>query len=229
MNRIHFISLFQDTPLRTEKTLSLVELIKDGGLGGQLIIGLLFILLLMAIYIYFERWFAIRSAGKIDKSFMDQIKLYVGQGKIDAAQALCLKEDRPVARLVAKGISRIGRPLEDINTAIENAGRLEVYKLEKNVSILATIAGAAPMIGFLGTVIGMILSIFEISNAGGNIDMKLLSDGLYTAMTTTVAGLIVGIVGYITFNHLVVKTNKVVYQMEATSLEFLDLLNEPAV
>ncbi|MGB1445906.1 MAG: MotA/TolQ/ExbB proton channel family protein [Flavobacteriaceae bacterium] len=229
MNRILFISLFQDSPLRAEKTLSLVDLIKNGGLGGQIIIGLLFVLLLMAIYIYFERWFAIRAAGKIDKSFMDQIKLYVGQGKIDAAQALCLKEDRPVARLVAKGISRIGRPLEDINTAIENAGRLEVYKLEKNVSILATIAGAAPMIGFLGTVIGMILSIFEISNAGGNIDMKLLSDGLYTAMTTTVAGLIVGIVGYITFNHLVVKTNKVVYQMEATSLEFLDLLNEPAV
>ena len=229
MNRILFISLFQDSPLRAEKTLSLVDLIKNGGLGGQIIIGLLFVLLLMAIYIYFERWFAIRAAGRIDKSFMDQIKLYVGQGKIDAAQALCLKEDRPVARLVAKGISRIGRPLEDINTAIENAGRLEVYKLEKNVSILATIAGAAPMIGFLGTVIGMILSIFEISNAGGNIDMKLLSDGLYTAMTTTVAGLIVGIVGYITFNHLVVKTNKVVYQMEATSLEFLDLLNEPAV
>lgn len=229
MNRILYISLFQDSPLRAEKTLSLVDLIKNGGLGGQIIIGLLFVLLLMAIYIYFERWFAIRAAGKIDKSFMDQIKLYVGQGKIDAAQALCLKEDRPVARLVAKGISRIGRPLEDINTAIENAGRLEVYKLEKNVSILATIAGAAPMIGFLGTVIGMILSIFEISNAGGNIDMKLLSDGLYTAMTTTVAGLIVGIVGYITFNHLVVKTNKVVYQMEATSLEFLDLLNEPAV
>lgn len=229
MNRILFISLFQDSPLRAEKTLSLVDLIKNGGIGGQIIIGLLFVLLLMAIYIYFERWFAIRAAGKIDKSFMDQIKLYVGQGKIDAAQALCLKEDRPVARLVAKGISRIGRPLEDINTAIENAGRLEVYKLEKNVSILATIAGAAPMIGFLGTVIGMILSIFEISNAGGNIDMKLLSDGLYTAMTTTVAGLIVGIVGYITFNHLVVKTNKVVYQMEATSLEFLDLLNEPAV
>ena len=159
---------------------------------------------------------------------MDQIRLYVGQGKIEAAQALCLKEDRPVARLIGKGISRIGRPLEDINTTIENAGRLEVYKLEKNVSVLATIAGAAPMIGFLGTVIGMILSIFEISNAGGNIDMKLLSDGLYTAMTTTVAGLIVGIVGYITYNHIVVKTNKVVYQMEATSFEFLDLLNEPA-
>lgn len=228
MTRLSFIFFLQENPLQTQKTLSLVELIKDGGIGGQLIIGLLFVLLLIAIYIYFERWFAIRAAGKIDKSFMDQIRLYVGQGKIDAAQALCLKEDRPVARLIGKGISRIGRPLEDINTTIENAGRLEVYKLEKNVSVLATIAGAAPMIGFLGTVIGMILSIFEISNAGGNIDMKLLSDGLYTAMTTTVAGLIVGIVGYITFNHIVVKTNKVVYQMEATSFEFLDLLNEPA-
>ena len=147
--------------------------------------------------------------------------------KIEGAQALCLSENKPVARLVAKGLSRIGRPLEDISKTIENAGRLEVYKLEKNVSILATIAGAAPMIGFLGTVIGMILSIFEISNAGGNIDMQLLAGGLYTAMTTTVAGLIVGIVGYITYNHLVVKTNKVVYQMEAISLAFFDLLNEP--
>lgn len=214
--------------LRTEKTLSLVELIQNGGLGGQFIIGFLFFLLIVALYIYFERWFAIRSALKIDDNFMDQIRLFVSQGKIDTAQALCLKEDVPVARLIAKGITRIGKPLEDINTTIENAGRLEVYKLEKNVSVLATIAGAAPMLGFLGTVIGMILSIFEISNAGGNIDMKLLSDGLYTAMTTTVAGLIVGIVGYITFNHLVAKTSKVVYQMEAISFEFLDLLNEPA-
>lgn len=228
MIRIVSILFVQENPLQLKKTLSLIELIRDGGLGGQVIIGLLFVLLLMAIYIYFERWFAIRAANKIDNNFMDQIRLYVGQGKIEAAQALCIKENLPVARLIAKGISRIGRPLDDINTTIENAGRLEVYKLEKNVSVLATIAGAAPMIGFLGTVIGMILSIFEISNAGGNIDMKLLSDGLYTAMTTTVAGLIVGIVAYITYNHIVVKTNKVVYQMEATSFEFLDLLNEPA-
>ena len=220
--------LIQKTPLQTEKTLSLIELIKDGGLGGQLIIGLLFLLLIIVIYIYFERLFTIKSASKISPNFMAQIKTYVLKHKIDGAQALCLSENKPVARLIAKGLSRIGRPLEDISTTIENAGRLEIYKLEKNVSILATIAGAAPMIGFLGTVIGMILSIFEISNAGGNIDMQLLSNGLYTAMTTTVAGLIVGIVGYITYNHLVVKTNKVVYQMEATSLEFFDLLNEPA-
>ena len=220
--------LIQESPLQTEKTISLVELIKSGGLGGQLIIGLLFLLLIIVVYIYFERLFAIKSASKISSNFMDQIKTYVLNDKIEGAQALCLSENKPVARLVAKGLSRIGRPLEDISKTIENAGRLEVYKLEKNVSILATIAGAAPMIGFLGTVIGMILSIFEISNAGGNIDMQLLAGGLYTAMTTTVAGLIVGIVGYITYNHLVVKTNKVVYQMEAISLAFFDLLNEPA-
>ena len=220
--------LIQNSQLQTEKTLSLIELVGDGGLGGQIIIGLLFLLLIIVIYIYFERLFTIKSASKISPNFMDQIKTYVLNHKIDGAQALCMSENKPVARLIAKGLSRIGRPLEDISTTIENAGRLEIYKLEKNVSILATIAGAAPMIGFLGTVIGMILSIFEISNAGGNIDMKLLSNGLYTAMTTTVAGLIVGIFGYITYNHLVVKTNKVVYQMEATSLEFFDLLNEPA-
>ena len=214
--------------LQEVKTLSLLELIQNGGLGGQLIIGVLFVLLLVVFYIYFERLFAIRSAVRYDANFMPQIRTYIVSGKIDGAQNLCMQEDKPVARMLSKGIARIGRPLEDINTAIENAGRIEVYKLEKNVSILATIAGAAPMIGFLGTVIGMILSIFEISNAGGNIDMKLLSDGLYTAMTTTVAGLIVGIIGYITYNHLVVKTNKAVYLMEYTALEFLDLLNEPA-
>ena len=223
------LSYIQDvTPIQTEKTLSLLELIKNGGLGGQLIIGVLFVLLLMVTYIYFERLFAIRSAVKFTPNFMPQIRSFVMNGKLDGAQQLCVQENVPVARLISKGLSRIGRPLDDINTAIENAGRLEVYQLEKNISILATISGAAPMLGFLGTVIGMILSIFEISNAGGNIDMQLLADGLYTAMTTTVAGLIVGIVGYICFNHLVVKINKAIYQMEASSLEFLDLLNEPA-
>jgi len=210
-----------------EKTLSIIELIKSGGLAGQLIIALLTVLLVVALYIYFERLFTIKAASKVDPNFMNQIKDHVDNGKIEAAKAVCIQVNSPVSRLIDKGISRIGRPLADINSAIENAGKLEVYSLEKNVSILATISGAAPMIGFLGTVIGMILSIFEIANSGGQIDIKLLADGLYTAMTTTVAGLVVGIVAYIAFNHLVGRTNKVVYQMEANSVEFLDLLNEP--
>ncbi|SHN00583.1 MotA/TolQ/ExbB proton channel family protein [Polaribacter sp. KT 15] len=210
-----------------EKTLSIYNLIMDGGIGGQIIIAILFILLAVGLYIYFERFFAIKAASKVDKNFMDQIKDYVSNGKLDAAKSLCDSKNTPTARLIKKGITRIGKPLEDINTAIETAGKLEVYQLEKNVSVLATIAGAAPMIGFLGTVIGMIVAIHEIANAGGQIDIKMLSDGLYTAMTTTVAGLIVGIIAYITYNHLVVRTDKVVYQMEAKSVEFLDLLNEP--
>jgi len=210
-----------------EKTLSIIELIGSGGTAGMIIITILFLLMIVATYIYFERLFAIKAATKIDANFMNQIKDHVSHGKIDSAQLLCAQVNSPVSRLINKGITRIGKPLEDINTAIETAGRLEVYSLEKNVSVLATISGVAPMIGFLGTVIGMILSIFEIANSGGQIDIKQLSDGLYTAMTTTVGGLIVGIIAYMAYNHLVVKTDKVVYQMEANSLEFLDHLNEP--
>jgi biopolymer transport protein ExbB len=212
----------------TEKTLSIYKLIMEGGIGGQIIMAILFILLVVALFIYFERLFAIKAAAKVDKTFMNQIREYILKGDLEGAKRLCAQHSKSaVARLIEKGISRIGKPLEDIHTAIENAGRLEIYKLEKNVSILATISGVAPMIGFLGTVIGMILSIFEIANAGGSIDIKSMADGLYTAMTTTVGGLIVGIIAYVAYNHLVVKTNKVVYQMEAQSLEFLDLLNEP--
>jgi biopolymer transport protein ExbB len=213
--------------LSEEKTLSIFNLIMDGGLGGQIIIALLFVLLLIALYIYFERYMAIKAASKVDKNYMNQIRDNILNGNLEAAKILSQSNNSPVSRLIEKGISRIGKPLDDINTAIENAGKLEIYKLEKNVSVLATIAGAAPMIGFLGTVIGMIIAIHEIANAGGQIDIKLLSDGLYTAMTTTVAGLIVGIISYIAYNHIIVRTNKVVYQMEANSLEFLDLLNEP--
>ena len=213
--------------LQEEKTLSIFNLIMEGGLGGQIIIGILFVLLAVTIYIYFERFFSIKSASKIDKNFMDQIKDYITNGKIESADALCKSKDTPISRLIGNGISRIGKPLDDINTAIETAGKLEIYQLEKNVSMLATIAGSAPMIGFLGTVIGMIVAIHEIANAGGQIDIKMLSDGLYTAMTTTVAGLIFGMIAYVAYNHLVVRTDKVVYQMEAKSVEFLDLLNEP--
>jgi len=213
--------------LSEEKTLSIYNLIVDGGLGGQIIIALLFVLLLVGLYIYFERFLAIKAASKVDKNYMNQIRDSILNGNLESAKILSQSNRSPVARLIEKGISRIGKPLDDINTAIENAGKLEIYKLEKNVSVLATIAGAAPMIGFLGTVIGMIIAIHEIANSGGQIDIKLLSDGLYTAMTTTVAGLIVGIITYVAYNHLIARTNKVIYQMEAKSLEFLDLLNEP--
>ena len=226
------LSYLQENPeildvVSEEKTLSIYKLIIDGGLGGQIIISILFVLLAVSLYIYFERFFAIKAASKVDKNFMNQIKDNISDGKLDAATDLCKKTNSPTARLIEKGISRIGKPLDDINKAIENAGKLEVYQLERNVSVIATIAGAAPMIGFLGTVIGMIVAIHEIANAGGQIDIKLLSDGLYTAMTTTVAGLIVGIIAYITYNHIVVRTDKVMYQMEAKTVEFLDLLNEP--
>jgi len=215
-------------PEVTEKTLSIMELLMNGGLGGQIIIGVLFILLFVAVYIYFERLFAIKAASKMDGNFMNQIRDHVATGNLQGAKVLCAQQNSPVSRLTEKGISRIGSPLEDINTAIENAGRLEVYKLEKNVSVLATIAGAAPMIGFLGTVIGMVLAFHQLATSSGQAEMGSLAEGIYTAMTTTVAGLIVGIIAYMGYNHLVVRTDKVVHQMEATAVDFLDLLNEPA-
>lgn len=209
------------------KTLSILDLILNGGTPGMVVIGVLLVMLAVALFIYFERTFALKAASKIDKNFMAQIKEKVLQGKLEDAKLLCAKNESPVARLTEKGVSRIGKPLDDINKAIENAGTLEVYKLEKNVSILATIAGAGPMIGFLGTVIGMILAFHQMATSGGQAEMGLLANGIYTAMTTTVAGLVVGIIAYIGYNHLVVKTDKLVHQMEANTVEFLDLLDEP--
>ncbi|HLT50834.1 MAG TPA: MotA/TolQ/ExbB proton channel family protein, partial [Arenibacter sp.] len=210
-----------------EKTLSIIDLIVNGGTASILIIALLFVMLFVALYIYFERIFAIKAASNIDGNFMNQIRDHITNGKLEAAKLLCAQTDSPVARLTEKGISRIGKPLDDINTAIENAGALEVYKLEKNVSVLATVAGAGPMIGFLGTVIGMIMAFHEMASSGGQAEMGLLASGIYTAMTTTVAGLLVGIIAYIAYNHLVNRTDKVIHKMEANALEFLDLLNEP--
>lgn len=210
-----------------EKTISIWELVSSGGIGGQIIMITLGLLFFFALYLYFERLLAINAASKIDINFMNNIKMNILNGKIDAAKMLCAQTNSPVARLTEKGISRIGKPLEDINTAIENAGKLEIYKLEKNVSMLATISGAGPMIGFLGTVIGMILAFHKMASGGGQIEVGALAEGIYTAMTTTVAGLVVGIVSFMGYNHLVVKTDKVVHQMEANATDFLDLLNEP--
>ena len=216
-----------DTVPVQEKTLSIMDIIVDGGTGSIIIIAVLFIMLAVALFLYFERLFAIKAASKVDKTFMYKIRDCISAGRLDAAKMLCVQSNTPVARLIEKGVSRIGKPLEDINKAIENAGTLEVYKLEKNTAILATIAGAGPMIGFLGTVVGMILSFHEMASAGGQAEMGSLASGIYTAMATTVAGLIVGIIAYVGYNQLVVKTDKVVHLMEANAVEFLDLLNEP--
>lgn len=211
-----------------EKTLSVWELITSGGPGGMLIMAVLTVLSIIAVYIFVERWNAIQRANKVDANFMNHIKDHVQNGKIESALALCQSERTPVARMMEKGISCIGKPLKDINAAIENTGKLEVSRLEKNLATMATIAGAAPMIGFLGTVIGMILAFHEMAAAGGQIDIEMLAEGIYTAMTTTVAGLAVGIVAYLGYNVLVAKVDKAVFRMETSATEFMDLLNEPA-
>ncbi len=204
-------------------TLSFGEMVLKGGWVMVPII----LLSLIAIYIFVERFYVITRAGHEDMNFMNRIKDYIYDSKIDAAVALCKSSKSPASRMVEKGITRIGRPLNDVNTAIENVGKLEVYKLEKGLPTLATVAGAAPMIGFLGTVIGMIKAFYDMSNAGNNIDVSLLSNGIYTALVTTVAGLIVGILAYFAYNILVSKVEKVIFRLEATSTEFMDILNEP--
>ena len=210
-----------------EKTLSIIDLITSGGIGGQLIMLVLFVLSVIAVYIFIERYNAIKKANKEDENFMNQIRDFVKDGKLDSGISLCKQTDTPIARMIEKGISRVGKPLNDIAAAIENTGKLEVYRMERNLATLATISGAAPMIGFLGTVIGMIVAFHEMANAGGQISVEMLSQGIYTAMTTTVAGLIVGIIAYIGYNLLVARVEKVIYKMEARSTEFLDLLHEP--
>ncbi|MDO8317300.1 MAG: MotA/TolQ/ExbB proton channel family protein [Flavobacterium sp.] len=214
--------------LSIKPELSVMDIVFSGGIAGQTIMAAIFIMLFFAIYLYFERLMAINAASKIDSNFMNNIKMDIMKGRIDSAKMLCAKTNSPVARLIEKGISRIGKPLADIHTAIENAGKLEIYKLEKNVSMLATISGAGPMTGFLGTVVGMVIAFHKMAESGSNkIEMSTLSEGIYTAMMTTVVGLIVGIVAYVGYNHLVTKTDKIVNQMEANVVEFLDMLNEP--
>lgn len=195
--------------------------------GGWIMIPIL-ALSVIGIYIFIDRYLAVRRAGKYDTGLMEKVKAYITTGKMDAAIALCKSSDNPAARMIEKGISRIGRPLNDVSTAIENVGNLEVQKLEKGLPVLASVAGGAPMLGFLGTVMGMIRAFYDMANAGNNIDVTLLSTGIYQAMVTTVAGLIVGIIAYFAYNILVSSVEKVVYKLEAVTTEFMDLLNEPA-
>jgi|TARA_B100000780_G_scaffold34429_1_gene21487 biopolymer transport protein ExbB len=208
-----------------EKTLSVVELISSGGLGGNIIMSALGLLSIYAIYILFERYSTINKASEEDESFLKSIKNFVEQKDMQAAKTLCQNTDNAVSRMIEKGIDRIDKPMTDISAAIENQGKLEVYKMENNLANLATIAGAAPMIGFLGTVIGMIVAFHEMASAGGNIDVEMLSKGIYTAMVTTVGGLVVGIIAYIAYNYLVTKVDKVIFLLEARTTEFLDVLH----
>jgi biopolymer transport protein ExbB len=208
----------------TIETLSILDLIAG---GGWYIMLPLLVLSILAVYIFVERTLAIQKATKEDKDFMNRIKDYIHDGKIESAIELCQNENTPIARMIEKGISRIGKPIKDINASIENVGKLEVFNLEKGLSTLATVSGAAPMIGFLGTVIGMIVTFHAMKVSGSGVEIAELSGGIMQAMVTTVAGLIIGIVAYIAYNTLVARINKIVNKMEASSVEFLDLLDEP--
>ncbi len=208
----------------TEVEVNILQLLMEGGWYIMLPLALMSI---FAMYVYFERYMAIRRAEKNSPDFMQRLKDYISQGQLPSAKNLCADNDTPMARMLGKGISRIGKPLSDISTSIENVGKLEIYNLEKNMSILATVAGAAPMVGMLGTVIGMV-NVFLDMEAAGTVQVSDISSGTKQAMITTIVGLIVGILAYVAYNHLVGKVSKVVHKMEASSLEFIDILEEPA-
>lgn len=204
-------------------TVSILDLLLQ---GGFMMIPI-FILSAMAVYIFAERVLTINKAAKTPDDFMGGIRERVEKGDIDGAKVLCSQYDSPIAKMIEKGVSRIGSPLKNIEVSIENVGKIEIFKLEKNLALLATISGAAPMLGFLGTVIGMIQSFIAIAQEEGSVSPKLLSEGIYTAMVTTAAGLFVGILAYIGYNYLVSRVQKVVHKMEYNSVDFIDLLQEP--
>lgn len=213
-----------DTPVSApDQTISVLELAMA---GGPLMIPLL-ICSIIAVYIFVERLRTINKANVSSDAFMGKIKELVMKGDINGAKILCSQHDTPVARMIEKGVTRIGSPLKNIEASIENVGKIEVFRLEKNLSVLATIAGAAPMIGFLGTVIGMVGAFIAIAQEEGSVSPKLLSAGIYEAMITTVGGLVVGIIAYLGYNFLVTRVSKVVHRMEYSSIEFIDLLQEP--
>lgn len=195
--------------------------------GGWLMIPLA-LLAIVSIYIFFERFFAINHANRQDKSFMDRIKEYIHRGEVDQALKLCQDTNTPYSRMIEKGVTRIGRPMNDVLVAIENVGNMEVAKLEKGFNWLATTAAGAPMIGFLGTVTGMVQAFFQLASAGQNSNVTILASGIYEALVTTVGGLIVGILALFAYNYLTSRVNKVMNKLEGKSMEFMDLLNEPA-
>lgn len=215
--------IITDNVAAADQTISMVELALA---GGPLMIPIV-LSSLVAVYIFVERVRTINKANEDPNAFMGRIKELVVKGDINGAKLLCAQHETPVARMIEKGVSRIGSPLKNIEASIENVGKIELFKLEKNLSVLATVAGAAPMMGFLGTVIGMVQAFISIAQEEGSVSPKLLADGIYTAMITTVAGLIVGIIAYLGYNYLVTRVSKVVHKMEYSAVEFIDLLQEP--
>lgn len=210
--------------VQANQELSLIDLTFKGGV----VMIPIAILLALAIFLIIERYLTIKKAGKNDPYFMANIKDMVVNGNISGAKMLCEKNNSPVSRMLEKGISRIGSNMKTIEVAIDNVGNLELYKLERGMPILATIAGAAPMIGFLGTVTGMIKTFYELSQQGDTITAGALGGGIYEAMVTTVAGLVVGLIAYLGFNLLTASIERVVYKMEASTVEFIDILQQPA-
>ena len=225
--------MFLQTPTQvinttTEKhVFSLWEILFSGGLLGNIIMVLIFLLGILALYIFLERYFFIKRASKETPNFLENIKDFVQDGKIQTAVDYCRTIDSPEARMIEKGLARIGRPISDISNAMQNQGQLEVSKLEKNLNILASASGAAPMLGFLGTVVGMIMAFFEISNVTGAVSPKLLASGIYTAMATTAVGLFIGIPAYFFYNILVTNVDRLVLKIQTHVNEFLDTLNTP--
>ncbi|MCB0735032.1 MAG: MotA/TolQ/ExbB proton channel family protein [Flavobacteriales bacterium] len=210
--------------IESQESLSVLDLALK---GGWMLLPIV-ILSIIAVYLLIERYLTIKKARHYDPVFMARIKDMVKDGNIKGAQSLCETTNTPVARMLEKGLSRIGKPLDDISVAVQNVGNLEVSKLEKGMPLLATISGAAPMLGFLGTVTGMIKTFYTLAQNAEGIDIGSFSGGIYEAMVTTVGGLIVGIFAYISYNSLTAMIDKVIYRMEATSMEFLDILHEPA-
>ena len=215
--------LLQIEPVDGLETISVLELLLN---GGFMMIPIL-LLWIGAIYIFVERLLLIKNSSKTPADFKDRIRSMVLSGEVDGAKLLCAQTDTPVARMIEKGISRIGSPLKNIEVSIENTGKIEIYQLEKNLSMLATISGVAPMIGFLGTVTGMIQAFIAIAQEEGAVSPKLLSSGIYEAMITTAAGLFVGILAYLGYNYLVTRVQKLVHKMEYSAIDFVDLLQEP--
>ncbi|MDF9831701.1 biopolymer transport protein ExbB [Parabacteroides sp. PF5-6] len=215
---------FTSVTVPTEAEINIIDLAFKGGW----IMIVLLLMSLLAIYIFIQRLIVIRRAGKEDVNFMNRIKDYIHEGKVDSALNLCRSTNTPSARMIEKGITRLGRPMNDVLVAIENVGNLEVAKLEKGFPVIATTAAGGPMIGFLGTVTGMVRAFFDMANAGSNVDITLLSGGIYEALVTTVGGLVVGIIALFAYNYLVSQVDNVVNKMEANTMEFMDLLNEPA-